>query len=58
MLAKLLSGRFWLTIACALAFVWMVVNKAIEMAAALLIIREVFDSYFKRQDRNQGGKNE
>jgi hypothetical protein len=54
---KLLSGRYILTLACAIVFGHCAINKIIPVDAVVSIITMVFISYFQRQDRNinQGG---
>jgi hypothetical protein len=53
MIAKLLSGRWLLTIACAIVFVYASINKILEAQAVSAIIASVFQAYFSRNDRQQ-----
>jgi len=53
MIQKLLSGRLWLALSCAAAFLWLVMNSKVELAASLLIIREVFQFYFNKNKGDQ-----
>ena len=48
---KCTSGRLILTIICGLVFAYAVKARLIDSAAVVLIIREVFTSYFGRSDR-------
>ena len=48
---KCTSGRFLLTVICGGVFAYAVHAKLIDSAAVVLIIREVFTSYFGRSDR-------
>jgi hypothetical protein len=50
---KLLSGRYILTLVCALVFGICAINKIIPVDAVVSIITMVFISYFQRQDRGQ-----
>ena len=46
---KLLSGKFLLTIACAIAFLYCVVNGVLKEATVAAIIVSVFKDYFNRK---------
>ena len=48
---KCTSGRFILTVICGIVFAYAVKARLVDSAAAVLIIREVFTSYFGRSDR-------
>lgn len=56
---KLLSGRFLLTIATAIVFVYLALVGRMEAKDTMLIITMVFTLYFTRNDRGtpptQGG---
>ena len=52
---KLLSGRFLLTIACAIVFIWATMNKFLEAQAVAAILASVFASYFA-QGQNSDNK--
>ena len=52
MLDKILSGRWLLTVVCAVAFLWLVMNQKVEVVAALLIIREVFDKEIESANKS------
>ena len=56
MIAKLLSGRFILTVVCAIVFGYCSAVGKIPVDAVVSIITMVFISYFQRQDRPQGGQ--
>jgi hypothetical protein len=49
---KLTSGRWLLTIACALVFAVCAIRGTIETDAVVALIGAVFVSYFQRNDRN------
>ena len=53
MVDKLLSGRFILTVVCALVFGYCAIFKIMPVDAIVSIITMVFISYFQRQDRKQ-----
>ena len=53
--SKLLSGKFLLTLTCAIAFVYCVMAKRIPDAAIVGIIMMVFTAYFNKKN---GGDNE
>jgi len=53
--AKLLSGRFILTIVCSIVFGYCAINRKIPVDAIVSIITMVFVSYFQRTDRQQNG---
>jgi hypothetical protein len=50
--AKILSGRFLLTIMAGVVFVYATVTKALAPEAIAAILMGVFTSYFDRKDRN------
>jgi hypothetical protein len=50
---KFLSGRFILTVVCALVFGYCAISKILPIDAVVSIITMVFISYFQRQDRGQ-----
>lgn len=52
---KLLSGRWILTITCALVFIYSTVKGVLEAQAVSAILAMVFQAYFNRNDR--GGAN-
>ena len=52
MFDKILSGRFLLTIACAIVFVWATMNKFLEAQAVAAILASVFASYFAQGQSN------
>jgi len=52
--AKLLSGRFILTIIGGIAFLYCVITKQIEAATITAILMAIFTSYFNRTDRKNG----
>ena len=54
-LIKLLSGRFILTVVCAMVFGVCAIKGKIPVDAVVSIITMVFISYFQRQDRGQNG---
>ena len=54
-LSKVFSGKWLLTVACAIAFVWCVVNKQLEAAAIAAVVTSVFGAYFSKDNKN--GKN-
>jgi hypothetical protein len=49
---KLLSGRYLLTVAGAIAFLYCVWKKELEGAAISAILVSIFQSYFNRSDRS------
>jgi hypothetical protein len=49
---KLLSGRFLLTVACALVFIWATLNRFLEAQAVSAILASVFASYFAQGQSN------
>lgn len=55
MINKLLSGRWLLTIACAIVFIWASLKGILEAQAVSAIIASVFQAYFSRQDRQTKG---
>lgn len=52
-MAKILSGRFILTVVCALTFAYCAAQKIIPVNATVSILTMVFVSYFQRTDRNK-----
>ena len=48
-LAKLLSGRWILTVCAGFAFVWLVVNGTIDAKDAMVVILLVANWYFTRE---------
>jgi hypothetical protein len=50
MLAKLLSGRFILTIAAAFVFVWSALKGVLSPAETVAIIMFVFQAYFNKKE--------
>lgn len=54
MLSKMMSGRWLLTIACGIVFIWATMNKILEAQAVSAIIVMVFQAYFNRNDKNGG----
>lgn len=59
MIQKLLSGRFILTVVCAIVFMWYSIIGKLSTEAIAAILASVFQAYFNRTDRsNNGGKNE
>ena len=52
---KLMSGRWLLTVACALAFGYSVWKRVLPPEAISAIITMVFVSYFERHDRKKEG---
>lgn len=57
-MSKIWSGRYFLTVACGMAFLFAVVKRILPPEAVSAIITMVFVSYFDRTDRqtNGGGK--
>jgi hypothetical protein len=53
MLAKLLSGRFILTVACAVVFIYGAFTKLLPSEAIVAVIMYVIQSYFNRSDRKE-----
>ena len=53
-IAKLLSGRYYLTIVGGIVFAYAVINKILEPQATSAILTAIFMSYFQRRDRNNG----
>ena len=51
--AKMSSGRWILTMTCAVVFLYGAVNKIIPADAVISIISMVFISYFNRPDRGK-----
>ena len=51
MLGKLMSGRWLLTISCAIVFIWATLNKFLEAQAVSAIIVMVFQAYFNKPDK-------
>ena len=49
--AKLLSGRFWLTIISGLVFAYVACTRILPPEATAAILTAVFTSYFQRSDR-------
>ena len=52
---KLFSGRWLLTVACAIAFLYAVWKRILPDTAIVAIIVSVFKDYFNRSDRNGNG---
>lgn len=52
---KALSGRYFLTIACGVAFLYATYKGTLSPEAITGIITMVFVSYFERKDRTNGG---
>ena len=52
---KMLSGRYILTVVCALVFAYCSIQKTMPMDATISIVSMVFISYFNRGDRNPNG---
>jgi len=52
---KLLSARFLLAIICGVTFSYLAVKKILPNEATMGIIILVFEAYFHRQDRQNGG---
>ena len=50
--SKVSSGRWILTVACAVTFSWCAVKGIIDDQAIVAILGMVFVSYFQRPDRN------
>ena len=57
MLAKLLSGRYFLTVVSGIVFAYAVYSKLLNAEATATIITMVFINYFQR-DRIQNGGTE
>ena len=57
MLAKLLSGRFVLTIIVGLTFSWLAINNIITPDASMSVILIVIYGYFTRERPSIGGPN-
>ena len=55
MLNKLLSGRYFLTVICGLAFCYAMIKQTLPAEAIVSIITMVFISYFQRSDRKPNG---
>lgn len=53
-IAKLLSGRLWLTVISGAVFAYATYAKILEAQAISAILTAVFTSYFNRGDRNGG----
>lgn len=51
---KLLSGRLFLTVCAGLAFLWVVLTKAIDGKDAMVVILLVANWYFTRDRTNEG----
>jgi hypothetical protein len=60
MIAKLLSGRYILTVICAIVFAYGAISKVLPVDATISILMMVFTAYFNRTDRKQpnGGTDE
>lgn len=56
MWAKLLSGRFILTIMGGIAFLYCVFTKQLEAATITAILMMIFQAYFQRPDRKDVNK--
>jgi len=54
-LSKMASGRYVLTVACALVFAWVSIKKIIPADAVITILTMVFVSYFNRERGQNGG---
>ena len=52
LMKKLTSGRFILTVACAIAFVYCVFTKELPNAAVAAILTSVFKDYFNKREDN------
>ena len=50
---KIFSGRFLLTLACAIVFAYCAVRKILPVDATISIITMVFIAYFNRNDRQK-----
>lgn len=48
---KVLSGRFLLTVTCAVVFAYIACKGMLEVAAVTSILSSVFTAYFGRNDR-------
>ena len=67
---KLLSGRYYLTIIFSTSYCFIMIGLTIALlkrlintetyiallGAFILVVREIADDYFKREDRTQNGK--
>ncbi len=53
---KLLSGRWILTVASALVFVYAAIKGILDAATVATILMFVFKSYFDRNDRAENSK--
>lgn len=56
MFSKLLSGRYVLTIATAFVFVYAAITKMLSPAEIVAVVMFVFQAYFNKNDRKQGGQ--
>lgn len=57
MLTKLMSGRWILTVASAVIFVYAVAKGILDAATTATILMFVFKSYFDKGDRNEPNGN-
>lgn len=55
MVAKLMSGRFLLTMAAGVVFVVCAMTNTMSAEAVGILITMVFKDYFQRNDRQTGG---
>jgi len=51
-MAKILSGRFWLTIITGIVFAYCAIKGKMSGEAISAIVSMVFIAYFQRSDRN------
>ena len=53
---KIFSGRWILTVACAIVFAYSSIKGILDAATVATILMFVFKSYFDRNDRAENGK--
>ena len=54
---KIFSGRWILTVACAIVFAYASIKGILDAATVATVLMFVFKSYFDRGDRHDGGSN-
>ena len=54
--AKITSGKFWLTIICGFVFAYVSIKKIIPPDAVIAILTMVFISYFTKPKQENGGQ--
>jgi hypothetical protein len=56
LVSKVTSGRFLLTLVCAVVFLYASTHKILEAAAIATILVQVFTNYFDKEKGDKSGK--